>query len=84
MNAINLSDIIARRNDIARSALDGDLRYSHEAIGEDDGSINEMDVDIGMPIQHRAENDNDVAVYSDGRRAVLVCDANGPVAIEIL
>lgn len=77
------TEIITLRNEIARSALDGDSRYSHEAIGADDGDVNAMENETGLPLVHRAQSDSDVAVYSDGTSHVLVCDANGPVAITI-
>ena len=77
------SEIIAARNEIARAAINGDTRYSHEAIGADDGDINEMTAETGLPRVHRAESDSDVAVYSDGSRHVLVADANGPIAITL-
>lgn len=77
------SEIISARNQIARAALDGDARYSHEAIGADDDDINDMEAQTGLTRVHRATSDNDVAVYSDGSRTVIVADANGPVAITI-
>ena len=78
------SEIITARNEIARAALNGDTRYSHEAIGAEDGDINEMETETGLPRVHRAESDSDVAVYSDGTRHILVGDANGPIAISLL
>ena len=80
---MNTSEIIAARNEIANRALDGDTRYSHKAIGPDDGDINEMESFTGLPRVHYAENNSDVAVYSDGVRHVIVADANGPVAITL-
>ncbi len=77
------AEIITARNEIARAAINGDTRYSHEAIGADDGNINEMSAEAGLPRVHRAESDSDVAVYSDGVRHILVADANGPIAISI-
>ena len=69
-------------NGIARLALDGDTRYSHEAIGSEDGDINDMEVEARGRRIIRAENDGEVAVYirEDGK-PVIVADANGPVAI---
>ena len=69
-------------NGIARLALDGDDRYSHEAIGNDDSNINGMESETGGRRIIRAENDGEVAVYirEDGK-PVIVADANGPVAI---
>ena len=75
--------IIKARNEIARSALNGDSRYSHEAIGDERGNINDMETEAGLPRVYRAESTDDVAVYSDGETHVLVCDANGPIAIKI-
>lgn len=75
--------VISSRNEIARAALNGDTRYSHEAIGADDGNINTMTAETGLPVVHRAESTSDVAVYSDGTRHVLVADANGPIAIRL-
>ena len=77
------SEIITARNEIARAAIDGDTRYSHEAIGAEDGDINDMEAETGLPRVHHAESDSDVAVYSDGTRHLLVADANGPIAISI-
>ena len=36
-----------------------------------------------LPLVYRAYSDNDVAIYSDGEQHVLVCDANGPIAIRV-
>lgn len=75
----------AAANEIARAALDGDSRYRHEAIGAEDGDINDMAAEIGGRRIIRAENDSEVAVYvlASGE-LVIVADANGPVAITIL
>lgn len=72
-------------NDIARAALDGDSRYSHEAIGSEDGDINAMESETGGRRIIHAGNTSEVAVYAkvDGS-LVIVADANGPVAISIL
>jgi hypothetical protein len=78
----NTQDAIASRNRIARLALDGDVHYTHEAIGANDGNVNEMDDLVGLPLVRRARADDDVAVYSDGSRWALVADANGPVVIR--
>ena len=69
-------------NGIARLALDGGDRYSHEAIGNDDSNINGMESETGGRRIIRAANDSEVAVYvrEDGS-LVIVADANGPVAI---
>ena len=69
-------------NGIARLALDGDDRYSHEAIGPVYGDINDMESETGGRRIIRAANDSEVAVYAreDGS-LVIVADANGPVAI---
>lgn len=77
------TEIITRRNEIARAALDGDRRYSHEAIGADDGDINDMVAETGLPRVHCAESTSDVAVYSDGTRHAIVGDANGPIVIRL-
>lgn len=74
---------VESRNEIARAALDGDPRYSHEAVGAEDGDINGMAQEIGMPLVHRAASESDVAVYASDDRWVLVADANGPVAIRM-
>jgi hypothetical protein len=77
------SEIINARNEIANLALAGDSRYSFDAIGAVDGDINSMETETGMTLVHRAYSDSDVAVYSDGESHVLVCDANGPIAIRV-
>jgi len=77
------SEIISARNKIARYALNGDTRYSHEAIGKSDGDINSMETETGMTLVHRAYSDSDVAVYSDSESHVLVFDANAPIAIRV-
>ena len=82
-NNMNTSEAISARNEIARLALNGDARYSHEAIGAPDGDINGMETEAGLPRVYRAESTSDVSVYSDGTRHVLVCDANGPIAIRL-
>jgi hypothetical protein len=82
--AANTAEIIAARHEIARDALNGDLRYSHCAIGSADGDINDMGAETGMVLVHRADSDSDVAVYANGSRNVLVADANGPVAIRLV
>lgn len=74
---------VEARHAIARAALDGDPRYSHEAIGAEDGDINGMAAETGLPLVYRAESDSDVAVYSDGERWAMVADANGPVVIRL-
>jgi hypothetical protein len=81
---MTLAEIIDNRQTIARAALNGDSRYTHEAIGADYGNINSMETEAGLPLVHRAENDCDVAVYSDGTQHVLVADANGPIAIRVV
>lgn len=81
---MSTEEIIASRNNIARIALDGDDRYSHEAIGDEYGDINDMETETSLPRVWRAESDSDVAVYSDGTRHILVAEANGPIAITIL
>ena len=77
------SEIITARDEIANLALAGHARYSFDAIGERDGDINAMADETGLPLVYRAYADNDVAVYSDGEHHVLVCDANGPIAIRV-
>jgi hypothetical protein len=80
---MNTSQIIAARHKIARAALNGDTRYDFEPIGANNGDINEMAKETGMARIYRAGHDNDVAVYSDGTRHMLVCDAHGPISISI-
>ena len=75
------SQIIDERHKIARLALDGDTRYYFEAIGANYGDINSMAEETDLPLIYRAYSDDDVAVYSDGKKHVLVCDAHGPIAI---
>ncbi len=77
------SEIITQRNLIARLALNGDTRYSHEAIGDEDNHVNEMSGPLNLPRVYGAESNSDVAVYSDGETHVLVADAHGPIAIRI-
>jgi hypothetical protein len=79
---MNTSQIIDDRHKIARLALDGDTRYDFEPIGAD-GDINDMESETGMARVYRAYSTSDVAVYSDGTRHMLVCDANGPISISI-
>jgi hypothetical protein len=72
-------------NEIARAALNGDIRYSHEAIGSEDGDINAMETEIVGRRIIRAANTSEVAVYARTNGSlVIVADANGPVAISIL
>lgn len=78
---MNIKTVIDTRQRIARLALDGDSRYSHEAIGADDGHVNEMAELIALPLVHSARATDDVAVYSDGSAWALVANANGPVLI---
>jgi hypothetical protein len=78
---MNIKTVIDTRQRIARLALDGDSRYSHEAIGADDGNFNEMAELIALPLVHSARATDDVAVYSDGSAWALVANANGPVLI---
>ena len=78
------SEIIIARNEIANLALAGDTRYSFDPIGEAHGDINSMADKTDLPLVYRAYSNNDVAVYSDGEHHVLVCDANGPISIEIV
>jgi hypothetical protein len=78
---MNIKTVIDTRQRIARFALDGDSRYSHEAIGADDGDVNEMAELIALPLVHSARATDDVAVYSDGSAWALVANANGPVLI---
>jgi len=78
---MNIKTVIDTRQRIARLALDGDFRYSHEAIGADDGNVNEMAELIALPLVHSARATDDVAVYSDGNAWALVANANGPVLI---
>jgi hypothetical protein len=80
----NTQNAITARNRIARLACDGDSRYQMEAIGPDDGNINEMETLVGLPLVWSARADDDVAVYSDGENWALVADANGPVLIRAL
>ena len=77
------SEIITARNEIANLALAGDARYSFDSIGDGDGDINSMANETDLPLVYRAYSDNDVAIYSDGEQHVLVCDANGPIAIRV-
>jgi len=76
-----ISNVINARNRIVRLALDGNARYTHDAIGADDGDINEMADLVGLPLVWSARADDDVAVYSDGTSWALVCNCNGPVVI---
>lgn len=80
---MNLTEVIEARNEIANAALNGDDRYSQNAIGDENGNINDMETETGLPRVYRAQTTDDVAVYSDGTRHVLVMDANGPVAVAI-
>lgn len=80
---MNLTEVIEARNEIARAALNGDARYSHNAIGDERGDINAMETETGLPRIYKAQTTDDVAVYSDGTRHVLVMDANGPVSVEV-
>jgi hypothetical protein len=77
------SEIIEARNEIANLALAGDSRYWFDSIGDVDGDINEMADETELPLVYRAYSDGDVAVYSDGDEHVLVCDANGLIAIRV-
>ena len=77
------SEIITARNEIASLALAGDSRYDFDPIGDEDNHANEMSGRLGLPRVYSAESFNDVAVYSDGTQHVLVCDANGPIAIRV-
>jgi len=79
---MNIKTVIDTRQRIARLALDGDSRYSHEAIGADDGNVNEMAELIALPLVWSARADDEVAVYSDGKRWALVGNCNGPVVIS--
>ena len=76
-----ITNVITARNRIARLALDGNVRYTHEAIGADDGNVNEMAELVGLPLIWSARATDDVAIYSDGTRWALVAYANGPVVI---
>jgi len=76
-----ISNVIDARNRITRLALDGDVHYTHEAIGADDGDVNEMADLVGLPLVWLARADDDVAVYSDGTSWALVGNCNGPVVI---
>ena len=78
---MDITAIISQRNAIAAAALNADARYQHQAIGSDDGDINDMENETGMHIVHRAESDSDVAVYASDYQWMIVADANGPVAI---
>lgn len=69
-------------NLIARLALDGDMRYSHEAVGADGGDINSMAAELGGELVYASRCDSDVAIYDVAGECVLVADANGPVAIR--
>jgi hypothetical protein len=80
----NTQNAISARNRIARLAIEGDPNYTHEAIGADDGNVNEMATLLGLPLVWRARADDDVAVYSDGENWALVADANGPVVNRAL
>jgi hypothetical protein len=80
----NTQNAISARNRIARLAIEGDPNYTHEAIGADDGDVNEMAELIGLPLVRAARADDDVAVYADGANWALVADANGPVVIRAL
>ena len=73
----------AEAGKITRLALDGNTRYSHEAVGADDGNINEMADELGGELVTRAEEGDDVAVYLVDGDAVIVADCNGPVAIRL-
>ena len=74
---------IASRNKIARAALNADPRYSFRPIGEMDDDVNDMEELTGLRLVHRITATCDVAVYSDGSRHMLVCDANGPISIAL-
>ena len=76
-------EAIDSRNTIANLALSGDRRYIFDPIGAEDADINDMERETGMTLVHRAYSDSDVAVYSNGTRHALVCDANGPISIYI-
>jgi len=78
---MNIKTVVDTRNRIARLALDGHVHYTHEAIGADDGDVNEMAELIALPLVHSARATDDVAVYSDGNAWALVANANGPVLI---
>ena len=82
LTAATVNQATARQ--IARLALDGDTRYSHEAIGDQEADINDMGKETGGLRIIRATNDSEVAVYEreDGT-LVIVADANGPIAITI-
>lgn len=86
MSTTHTSETITQAvaNNIARAALNGDSRYTMEAIGEEDGDINSMETEAGGKRIIRASNDTEVAVYelTDGA-LLIVADANGPVAIRI-
>lgn len=73
----------ALAREIAMAALCGHPSYTHEAIGPDDGDINDMENETGGKLMIRAESTDAVAVYQlpDGS-LVMVCDANGPIAIR--
>lgn len=77
------SEIIIARHDIVNLALAGDGRYNFDPIGEIGGDINSMANETDLPLVHQAYSDSDVAVYSDGKRHVLVCDANGLISIRV-
>ena len=76
-----ITNVIAARNRIARLALDGHVHYTHEAIGAEDGNVNDMAELVGMPLIWSARATDDVAIYSNGTRWALVADANGPIVI---
>lgn len=81
MSATAITPTTAR--EIAISALCGHPDYTHEAIGPDDGDINDMETETGGKLMIRAESTDAVAVYQLADMSlVLVCDANGPIAIR--
>ena len=68
---------------IVNLALNGDTRYSHEAIGDEGGDINEMGVQTGGVLVERTYRDTDIAIYDCGPRWALVADCNGPIVVWV-
>ena len=76
-----INKVIDWRNRIVNLALDGNLHYTHEAVGSVDDDINDMADLVGLPLFWAARAGDDVAVYSDGTNWALVVDCNGPIVI---
>lgn len=53
------------------------------AVGDQDSNINELAEEIGGTLIHRAETDDDVAVYQTSEGFVIVGDSHGPWAVAV-